>query len=994
MRHVHPGHTTARLRPTRAWCRCAAFCAGILVLVAGGAASAQPAVDELIGRTVRSVELVAEGRVVDEPAMTALLEPKPGQPLDMARVRHTLGSLAALGRFEDVQVDATAAEGGVALRYVATFVRRIDEIAFRGQLGLDDGELKDVLGERYGHSPSPQRASEMADVLLGALQRAGFLDAVVTHRIEPTGRETAALVFDVQSGGRFRIRRVEVSGSAPEQARLLERLRLAPGRVWDAAALENRIEREVQRLRNRGHYEARVDVTHTRLEGEALVDVAVDLQPGPVVDLTVRGDGLPAARVDDLIPIKREGTVDEDLLEDSKRRVEDYLHADGYWRASVEYVRTEQDGRLQVVFDVRRGEVYRVGELDIRGADGVPLADVSAVALSRPGTPFVEATLDADVSAIAQLYRGRGFEQVKVTRTIREAPGSGTGDTPRQVDLTIAIEEGPRTLVGAISLAGHAALDEASLRSVMRLKPGAPFHAPQLRADRNAVQLAYLNRGYPDASVATSVAWSDDRTTANISYEITEGPPAVVDHVIVTGNERTSAGTILEEAGLSTGATVGLADLEASQRRLTALGLFRRVRIDTVRDPATGRVDVVIAVEESAATTIGYGAGLEGGRRLRAEGGTGSAVERLEFAPRGFFEVGRRNLWGKNRSVSLFSRASLRRKPGSVDDPDPGGFGLYEYRIIGSFREPRVLGTTADASVSAVIEQAIRSSFSYRRRAVNADVTRHVGQTITLIGRYSFGYTNVFEERYNPSDKPLIDRLFPQVTLSTLAAVGAWDTRDDPIDPTRGMLLGVQTDLAIRGLASEVGFIKTFSQGFVYRQVPGTRVVLAGGVRLGLATGFKREAQAVDETGEPIFDDRGQPVLETVRDLPASERFYAGGDTTVRGFTLDRLGDDNTIDPAGFPKGGDAVIIGNVEARFPITRTVGGVLFLDAGNVFARAADLDLSRMRATSGFGVRYKSPVGPLRFDVGFKLDPKTFADGRRERRYAFHISIGQAF
>ena len=143
-----------------------------------------------------------------------------------------------------------------------------------------------------------------------------------------------------------------------------------------------------------------------------------------------------------------------------------------------------------------------------------------------------------------------------------------------------------------------------------------------------------------------------------------------------------------------------------------------------------------------------------------------------------------------------------------------------------------------------------------------------------------------------------------------------------------------------------------------------------------------------------MLDPEGNQIVDTVKDLPASERFYAGGDTTVRGYTLDRLGDTDTIDQDGFPLGGDAVVIFNGELRFPVTRTLGGVVFVDAGNVFARVTQLDLSRIRATTGFGVRYKSPIGPLRVDLGFKLDPQVLPDGTRERGYALHISVGQAF
>lgn len=161
--------------------------------------------------------------------------------------------------------------------------------------------------------------------------------------------------------------------------------------------------------------------------------------------------------------------------------------------------------------------------------------------------------------------------------------------------------------------------------------------------------------------------------------------------------------------------------------------------------------------------------------------------------------------------------------------------------------------------------------------------------------------------------------------------------------------------------------------------------MFAGGARLGVANAFLRVVQGVDANGNPTTTD--------VRDLPASERFFAGGDTTIRGFSLDSVGVPATITPKGFPKGGDAEIVLNAELRAPLHGPVGVVLFADGGNVFSHAADLSLSQLRGSLGFGARYRSPIGPIRVDVGFKLDRRTLGT-KLEPRYALHFSIGQAF
>jgi outer membrane translocation and assembly module TamA len=134
--------------------------------------------------------------------------------------------------------------------------------------------------------------------------------------------------------------------------------------------------------------------------------------------------------------------------------------------------------------------------------------------------------------------------------------------------------------------------------------------------------------------------------------------------------------------------------------------------------------------------------------------------------------------------------------------------------------------------------------------------------------------------------------------------------------------------------------------------------------------------------------------VDVVEDLPASERFFAGGDTTVRGFVLDRLGTADTRNAEGFPTGGNGLAVVNVEVRTPYWKGLGGVGFFDAGNVFKAADDIAFGDLRSSAGIGIRYRSPLGPLRFDLGFNLDPQELSPGTRERRAVFHISLGQAF
>jgi outer membrane protein assembly factor BamA len=358
-------------------------------------------------------------------------------------------------------------------------------------------------------------------------------------------------------------------------------------------------------------------------------------------------------------------------------------------------------------------------------------------------------------------------------------------------------------------------------------------------------------------------------------------------------------------------------------------------------------------------------------------------------------------LFGKNRSINLFTRISLHPKDSTffgnqtLAPGDESGFGFTEYRVLGTFREPRVFGTAADASLTALAEQQIRTSFNFARRAFSAEVGRRVTRLVSVSGNYQIQRTELFDERFNPADKLLIDRLFPQVRLSSFSLLTVRDARDDPVDPFTGHYLSGSGQLAARKIGSEVGLVKSYFTAQLLRTLPrAKRTVFVANARLGLATGFAREVVRIDEDNHPIVGPDGKVVIDAFKDLPASERFFAGGDTTVRGFALDQLGTPATIDKDGFPIGGNALVIFNAELRVPVAGGLGVVGFLDTGNVFARATDIDLMQLRSAVGFGVRYKSPVGPIRVDLGFKLGRRDITPGVPESPNALHISLGQAF
>lgn len=971
------------------------------LLVLGLAISAEAAVEQWIGQTIVDVRVqTVEGGGVDARVLE-LVETRLGEPLAMDRVRDTIDHLVGLGRYDDVRLAAAAGPDGtgVVLTWTLRPVQRIVRTTSAGGGGLASQALANVVEEGVGGEPPASRSGEIASRVEAFYRDHGFRAARVSPTLTPTAEEGAVvLTLQIEPGPRTTVRAATVAGSPAEPApRILSRLGLVPGRPYDRLSLQQRLLEYETDLRGDGHYEAAVREETAFSDADHTATVTVTVDSGPMVRVQYAGDSLPGEALDTLVAVRRERSADEDLLEDGSRSIEAYLRERGYRSAIAPYDRQERNGELVITFTVTRGPLHRVNAVSLVGNARVPTADLDPLLQLARGDPFVDARVDAIAVALEELYRVRGYERAGVKPSVEVLPEQMDGSVRfRPVDVRFTIAEGAQTVVGAVTMTGASPAREAELRAALGLAVGRPFYRPLLSADRDALERIYRNQGFLSAAITPSAVLDEDGR-AQVAWTIREGEQSRVDHVLITGNERIGADVIRRELRLSQGDPLSADAVAESQRRLSQLGLFRRVRIvDLPRSGSTKR-DLLVAVEEAPATTVTYGGGLTVGRRLRQGDDGGPAEERVEVAPRGFLEVSRRNLWGKNRTLSFFARASLRPVDPAVDSTDPtdtGGYGLNDYRVTGTFREPRLFGRPGDGQVLAFIERGIRASFTFDRRGFRSDYARRFGQGFTATARYTLENTDIFDEQIAPEDRLLVDRLFPQVRLSTFSGGVLRDSRDDVLEPTRGTVLGADGSVAARAYGSEVGFAKTFVQGFVYRRLPGRGFVLVGGMRLGLAKAFAYELPRADIDGNPVIGEDGRQVVDVVEDLPAAERFFSGGDTTVRGFALDRLGTDETLDPQGFPQGGNGVLVLNAELRAPYWKGLGLVGFVDAGNVFRRASDIDVGALRVATGFGVRYRSPIGPVRVDLGFKVNPRVLASGSRERGSIVHISLGQAF
>ncbi|RPJ77251.1 MAG: hypothetical protein EHM24_00475, partial [Acidobacteria bacterium] len=576
----------------------AALAACLTWLVGAGipaSAAAQPG-DGPSGRPISGIRLVVDGRETVERELFRVLETRVGDPYSNLLVRESIVHLMALRRFEDVRVSAETTAGGVLLTYELDPVLAVTGIRLRGSLGLPARQLRATVVNRYGNTPPLERGDEIAAALESALHERGFRSARVTVRPEVGGGGTkAVLVFDVAAGARARVTSLRVIGPRVDNGvQVASRLRVRVGSSFDRADVLSRIERYSEDLRKQGFLQARVTLEEKYSPDGQQADVTISLVRGPHVTLVFRGDPLPEDQRQELVPIHREGSVDVDILEDSSRRIEEYLRGQGYREATAPYTREPRgEDELLLVFTVKRGPQYKVANIEITGASQLPVAALEAGLKLEKGQWFVKGRLDSDAAVIAEQYRRQGFREVKVEPSV-------VAQATQEALLTarIAINEGPRTVIGETAFDGNEAISPATLRTLIGSLPGRPYYQPQVVADRDAVLFEYLERGHQLATVDLERTFSDDGTRATLRFVVHEGPRIVIDQVLVVGNQRTSVDTIERETGLTTGMPLSISRLIDAQRRLGALGLFRRVQVSELQQGSETRRDILVVVEE------------------------------------------------------------------------------------------------------------------------------------------------------------------------------------------------------------------------------------------------------------------------------------------------------------------------------------------------------------------------------------------------------------
>ena len=469
-----------------AWC--AVVCLATTVAQAVGAE-----IGDFVGKPVVAVQLVSDGRPINDAAVLELVETQVGVPLSMRQIRESVTHLFSLGLFETVEVDGSLLGDGVALKYDLIPLQVIEWIEFEGNRGIAVDDARQVVLGTYGPAFRLDQIEEVAGTLRRFYRERGFLNATVRTRVDAA--DGRVLRVEVEAGQLAVVSRIIVRGvSATMYRRILDRLGLQTGRAYDGTDVDRRLSDYEGELHRQRYYEASFSHDIEVVDEGAGVHLLLDLQRGPRITVDFVGD-VPGGDPAELVPIEREGSVDEDLLEDSDQRITDFLNDLGYRDATVRHMREAAGDDLSIVFTIERGRLYEIGKVVFTGN-----VDVSQTVLARlvglePGSALVMRDLDIGLATIVEYYHQLGYATVRVESVVAEISTGGT-DRGESVFVTceISIAEGVRTTVRSVVIEGNEFRSDDELRVSISSMIGGGYYAQRVVSDRDTIQLLYFKR--------------------------------------------------------------------------------------------------------------------------------------------------------------------------------------------------------------------------------------------------------------------------------------------------------------------------------------------------------------------------------------------------------------------------------------------------------------------------------------------------------------------
>ena len=903
---------------------------------------------------------ITDIRIVDEhganvTVKSLVLAIKVGKPFDFGEERESLRILYRSGDFADIRVAAAAVGDGVRVDFIVrrnyyNNVVRIDGLKDPPKDPAALAALRLNLGEPFRESALHEAIGRLQDLL----RSEGLYLAKITFDLGPhDDTRQMDIAVHVDPGVRSLVGNITLKNQTRyADAELIKQSKISEKNALTSGRLTRGSQRIKKYLVNQGYLGAGVVITPGAYDPAAnRTPLAIDVTAGPRVRVELAGARISKGRLRKLLPIYAEGAVDEDLLQEGRRNIRDFFQREGYFDADVK-VASREDAQTKdrvIGYEISRGDKFRLSAVSFDGNKyfsrellygRLQLQTASFASSGR----FSQSLVRADIDSIKGLYLSNGFRDAQVTSAVDDNYHGKKGN----LFVAFHIEEGAQTLVSGLEVQGNHALSTEKILAVTGSTPGQPFSEAGVASDRNNILAMYYNEGYPEAHFEDQVLPGNDPERVQLVYHINEGTQIEVSRVLLTGYQFTRPGIVARQVKIVPG-PLREGEVVDTQRRLYNLGVFSRVTIAPQNPNGTDPEKVVVVdAEEGKRYTFAYGGGFEVQRLAGGSNNPSGTI--IGASPRGIIELSRANMFGRAQTLSFKVRVST-----------------LQYRAVVSYTADNFLANrklSLQLTGFADKTQDINTFTSVRYEGA-VQLVQTVSQRTNFAYRYFFRRVDASNLKIEQEEIPLLSQ---PTLVSGFGVTWARDRRDNAADAKHGSFNTIDASIALKSLGSAASFFRGSFQNSTFTTF-GRAFVFARSVRFGVE-------QTLPGTGEV--------------DVPLPERFFAGGGTSIRGFSLNQAGPRDPV--TGFPVGGLALLAFNQELRFPmrlpfVGNRLGGTVFYDAGNVYTDinhisfawkppANNNNLPYFSHTIGVGVRYPTPVGPVRVDFGYQLNPPHYA------------------
>ena len=943
------------------------------------------------GQTVTSVEIAGRPDLKISQFESDFAQ-KAGQPFDKQKIDASVASLKSAGHFQDVRVDVEPESKGLRVLFVLEPAVYYGIFQFPGAEQFPYSRLIQISDYT---SQAPYDASTVEKdrqrLLLFYRQEGYFQAQVATDLNIDSQHGFVNVIFQSTLGRKAKFGQVEISGVSPPQAKVLEhrlttpmaRLRGAavrPGKTYKHSTLDKSTKYVQSRLEKDDYLAAEVKLSGAEYHADTnRADIHLDANPGTKTHVQVDGAHLWPWTRKSLLPVYQGVGVDEETVQEGKQALTDYYQGKGYFDVNVASEVTGNDKLRTVVYRITKNKKHSVDAVHLNGESQVKAGDLTPhIAVEKKHFlshgKFSDQLVRTSVNNLKAIYQSQGFSSVQVTSSVVNHGGD--------IEIAFHVVEGPRDTVRSFAIQGAETFPESQFAPKgLKVVAGQPYSQANVEADRAGIMANYFKAGYLTASFreTASQASKNDPHHINVVYHIYEGPRVFTGDVLTLGRVHTQQRLInqditpikpdqpLTETNL----------LTAGSNLYNHTGVFDWAEVDPKSQITTQTSeDVLVKVHEAKRNDFTYGVGFE---VINRGGSIPSGTAALpNLPPVGLpssFETSQTTFYGPRGSVQ-YTRNNLRGKGESLSIT--GFVGRLDQRGAIYYIDPNLRWSSWKGTASFSAERNEENPiFSSQQETGSYQIQRYIDAARKNLFFIEYSYSKVDLTRIEiPALVPTADQ---HVLLSGFGANLTRDTRDNPLDEHKGVLDSIEIDLNATRLGSSVNFAKLTSQAAFYRE-KFHHIVWADSVRIGLA--------------QPYASSR----------VPLSEEFFTGGADSLRGFPLDGAGPQRNIyvcnpnqaapncPQINVPQGGNEMLVINSEARIPlpIKKGLSIVPFYDGGNIFPRIGFHDFASLYTNSvGIGLRYSTPVGPIRFDLGHNLNPVTGVSSTQ-----YFISVGQAF